>query len=61
METFLIYWHKKNEEGKQDNYWKKHSNFTDIFILFIIQLIMAPISFILSVYGLKTKAFPDGV
>ena len=59
--TFLVYWHKKYEEGEHDNYWKEHGNFGDIFILFIIQLIMAPISFILGVYGIKTKSFPDGV
>lgn len=59
--TFLVYWHKKIKEGEHENYWKEHSNFIDIFILFIIQLIMAPISFILGVYGIKTKSYPDGV
>ena len=59
--TFLVYWHKKYKDGMQDNYWKEHSNFTDIFILFIIQLIMAPISFILEIYGIKTKEFPTGI
>ena len=59
--TFLIYWYKIHERSKKDNYWKEHNDFIDIFMIFMFQLIMTPVSFILGVYGIKTFNYPDGV
>ena len=46
---------------EKDNYWKEHNNFIDIFMIFMFQLIMTPVSFILGVYGIKTFNYPDGI
>ena len=50
-----------HEKSKKDNYWKEHNHFIDIFMIFMFQLIMTPVSFILGVYGIKTFNYPDGI
>ena len=58
--TFLVYWHKLyTREKKIQQIYSINIAFQESLLYFIIGIIYTPISFILSVYGIKTKSFPD--
>tara|TARA_B100001094_G_C18004969_1_gene707144 strand:- start:621 stop:848 length:228 start_codon:yes stop_codon:yes gene_type:complete len=59
--TFLIYWHKLyTREKKIQQIYSINIAFQESLLYFIIGIIYTPISFILGVYGIKTKSYPDG-
>ena len=60
--TFLVYWHKLyTREKKIQQIYSINIAFQESLLYFIIGIIYTPISFILGVYGIKTKSYPDGV
>jgi len=59
--TFIIYWHTVyNRSKKEKNNYTITDSFVETLMYFIWGMYGSPIYFIIGVYGIKSKDFPDG-
>ena len=55
--TFLVYWYKIYKRTRTST---NSNQFAEALLYFIWGMYGSPIYFILGVYGIKSKDFPDG-